>query len=330
MNIAVVGLGFMGSTHLKALQSVKGATLAAVVSGDAKKLDGDLSAIQGNLGGPGEKLDFSQVKKFTRAEDAIADPSIDALDLCVPTDLHMPLAVAALRAGKHVLVEKPMALDPAQCEIMIREAESAKRVLMTAQVLRFFPAYTVLRDQLQSCNLCPVRAALFRRRCAAPAWSQWLKDSSKSGGGVFDLLIHDVDMCLHLFGKPTKVTASGYEDLPNGIDIITARFHYEDIPSVIVTGGWHHPKSYPFSMEYTVSAQGGTIEYSSAGRDPELYTAAGESQKLELPDIDGYAAELQYFADCCNTNKTPEICRPEDSAEAVRLAHAMLSARQWA
>lgn len=320
----------MGSTHIKALRSVQGATLAGVVSGDAKKLDGDLSAIQGNLGGPGEKLDFTGVKKFTRAEDAIADPDIDAVDLCVPTDLHMPLAVAALRAGKHVMVEKPMALDPAQCELMIREAESSDRILMTAQVLRFFPAYTVLRDQLQSGALGPVRAAMFRRRCAAPAWSQWLQDSSKSGGGVFDLLIHDVDMCLHLFGKPIKVTASGFEDLSAGIDIITARFHYENIPSVIVTGGWHHPKSYPFSMEYTVSTQGGTIDYSSLGRDPELFKADGESEKLNLPDIDGYAAELQYFTDCCTNNRQPRICSPEDSAESVRLAHAMLSARQWA
>jgi len=59
MRIAVIGLGFMGSTHLKALRSVHGAELAAVVSGDEKKLAGDLSSVQGNLGGPGEKMDFA-------------------------------------------------------------------------------------------------------------------------------------------------------------------------------------------------------------------------------------------------------------------------------
>ena len=64
MRIAVLGLGFMGSTHLKALRNVSGATLAAVVSADDKKLSGDLSDIQGNLGGPGEKMDFTGVSRY--------------------------------------------------------------------------------------------------------------------------------------------------------------------------------------------------------------------------------------------------------------------------
>src|SRR6266568_6344905 len=111
MRIAVLGLGFMGSTHLKALRNVPGATLAAVVSGDEKKLSGDLSGIQGNLGGPGEIMDFSGVARYRTVDRALGDPSVEAVDICLPTDRHAPVALAALRAGKHVLVEKPMALD---------------------------------------------------------------------------------------------------------------------------------------------------------------------------------------------------------------------------
>jgi hypothetical protein len=70
MRIAVLGLGFMGSTHLKALLHVSGATLAAVVSSDEGKLSGDLSGIQGNLGGPGEKMDFSGVARYHTVEEA--------------------------------------------------------------------------------------------------------------------------------------------------------------------------------------------------------------------------------------------------------------------
>ncbi|MFN9458374.1 MAG: Gfo/Idh/MocA family protein [Acidobacteriota bacterium] len=327
MRLAVIGLGFMGSTHLKALQNLPGVELAAVVSNDPKKLAGDLSAIQGNLGGPGEVLDFSNVKQYRTPEEAFADPTIDAVDLCLPTDLHAPLSLAALRAGKHVLVEKPMALDLAQCDEMIAEAEKAGRVLMTAQVLRFFPAYTALRAQLASGQLGQVRAALFRRRCAAPFWSQWLKNSAKSGGGVFDLLIHDIDMCLHLFGLPTAVSATGYEDLNAGIDFLNATLHYPDIASVVVSGGWHHPKSYPFSMEYTVSADGGTVDYSTDNRPPTLYKFDGEKETLPLDTVDGYAAEIQYFAECVNEGKQPIVCSPRDSANAVHLAHLLLASR---
>src|SRR5437773_6384060 len=123
MRIAVLGLGFMGSTHLKALRNVPGAVLAAVVSGDDKKLAGDLSGIQGNIGGPGEKMDFSEIARYRTIEEALRDPNVDAVDICLPTDRHAPVAIEALRAGKHVLVEKPMALDGDTADRMIAEAE---------------------------------------------------------------------------------------------------------------------------------------------------------------------------------------------------------------
>src|SRR5258708_36787014 len=111
MKIAVIGLGFMGSTHLKALKNVPEAELAAVVSSDEKKLSGDLSAIQGNIGGPGEKMDFSRVKKYHTLPEALADPPIDALDICLPPHQHSSAPPAAPRAGKHDVLHKPLRLD---------------------------------------------------------------------------------------------------------------------------------------------------------------------------------------------------------------------------
>src|SRR5579862_142242 len=202
MRIAVLGLGFMGSTHLKAWRNVSGATLAAVVSADEKKLSGDLSDIQGNLGGPGEKMDFSGVARYHTVDEALRDPRVEAVDICLPTDRHAPVAIDALRGGKHVLVEKPMALDGDTADRIIDEAARAGRTLMTAQVLRFQPSFQMLSEMVKSGRLGAVRSALFRRRCAAPAWSKWLANPGQSGGGVFDLLIHDVDFCVHLFGAP--------------------------------------------------------------------------------------------------------------------------------
>jgi predicted dehydrogenase len=327
MRIGVLGLGFMGSMHLKALHSIPRAELAAIYSSDPKKLSGDLSGIQGNLGGPGERFDFSRVKKYSQIESLLADPDIDALDICVPTDMHAPLALEALKAGKHVLVEKPMALDGSTAQQMITEARNRNRVLMTAHVLRFFPMYQALRGAVKDRNLGAVRWAMFRRRCAAPEWSTWLKDPNRSGGGVFDLLIHDVDMCLHLFGKPKMVSATGYEALDRGIDLMMAELHYPGQGTAFVTGGWHHPKSYPFSMEYTVVTDGGTLEYSSLGQPPVLCRASGVHESLPMTDNDGYAAEIEYFVECCRANKQPELCPPHESADAVALMHLLLEAR---
>jgi predicted dehydrogenase len=328
MKIGLIGLGFMGSTHLKALQKIPGVELVAVSSDDPRALSGDLSHIQGNIGGPGEKVDFSGLRKYSDAFGAARDPEAEAVDICLPTNLHARVAIEALRTGKHVLVEKPMALTGAEADQMLEEADKAGRILMVAQVLRFWPAYVALADLVRSGAIGQVRSALFRRRCAAPGWSLWLGDAAQSGGGVFDLLIHDIDMCLHLFGLPESVSASGFENLKGGLDFLLAELYYPAIGTVAVTGGWHHQKSYPFSMEYTVSADGGTVEFSSAGRPPALYRADGTSEELPQPDKDGYQAEIEYFLECCRAGRKPELCPPDESAAAVKVARRLLEARE--
>ena len=317
----------MGSVHLNALRSIPGAELTAVCSRDQRKLSGDLSAIQGNLGPTGASFDFSNVAKYTEIDALLGDPRVDAVDICLPTSLHAPVAIAALRMGKHVLVEKPMALDVASCEGMLAAARSADRVLMVAQVLRFFPMYTALYESVRSGGLGAPRFAAFRRRCAAPAWSEWLADAKQSGGGAFDLLIHDADMCLRLFGKPEWVSANGHEALGSGIDVMAAELHYSGGWSAYITGGWHHPKAYPFTMEYTVVMDRGTVDYSSQGRPPALYGADGCGKSLSMPDTDGYAAEIEYFIGCCNSQRRPEACLPEESATAVAVMRLLLESR---
>jgi predicted dehydrogenase len=318
----------MGSMHLKALRSIPDAQLAAICSRDPRKLSGDLSAIQGNLGGPGERFDFTNIAKYTEIDDVLNDSGIDAVDICLPTNLHAPVAIAALRAGKHVLVEKPMALDPESCQTMLSVARSSGRVLMVAQVLRFFPVYDVLYKTVQSGELGLPRFAAFRRRCAAPTWSGWLADPKQSGGGAFDLLIHDVDMCLRLFGHPESVSATGYEALDTGIDVIAAELRYPGEWSAAVSGGWHHPQAYPFTMEYTVVMDRGTIDYSSQGRAPTLYGADGCAKPLLTPDTDGYAGEIGYFLECCRSQRSPELCLPEESAAAVAVMQLLLESRK--
>lgn len=319
MKIAVLGLGFMGSTHLKALKRIAGVKVAAVASADAAQLAGDLSKVAGNLGGPGEVMDFRGIETFSDWRDAAVCPAADAVDICLPTNLHAAAAIAALEAGKHVLVEKPMALDSRSAGAMIDAARAAGRILMAAQVLRFFPAYKALAGAVRSGKLGAIRMAEFRRRSAAPRWSPWLLDAEQSGGAVLDLLIHDIDMCLHLFGRPDAVAATGYAAPARGIDVANAHLYYDDLRAV-VAGGWYAGGSVPFSMEYTVAADQGVIEYRMADGAPALYRAGGGREQLPVADVDGYQSEIEYFVECCRTNRQPELCAPEDSAEAVRVA----------
>jgi predicted dehydrogenase len=328
MRVAVAGLGFMGSTHLEAFTKVADAEVVAVVSNDPAKLAGDLSGIQGNLGTSGRRMDFSRMRKYRSVDLAIQDSEIDALDICLPSDQHFPVALAALQAGKHVLVEKPLALGGDLADQLVAEAGRTGRILMAGQVLRFIPAYRTLRQILQESRLGPVRSAFFRRRCAAPTWSRWMTDPAKSGGAILDLLIHDIDYCLHLFGTPKLVSAIGYHAYAEGIDFTGARLIYPTGVPVIITGGWHHPKSYPFSMEFTVISEAGTLEFSSSGIPLTLYDASGSSEQV-MPDLesDPFVEELRYFTNCVRTNSQPALCPPSESAMAVRVARLLMQSR---
>ena len=154
-----------------------------------------------------------------------------------------------------------------------------------------------------------------------------MKDRSRSGGGVFDLLIHDFDFCRHLFGMPAAVTAHGYEDLDAGIDSVDALLEYPGGPVVNILGGWRHPKAYPFSMEFTIVCEKGTLDYNSALRGLTLYNAAGEAVEAPKPETDGFVAELQAFVDACKAGAAPAECRPQESAESVRMTLAMRDSR---
>src|SRR5262249_53275754 len=141
VRIGVAGIGFMGMMHYLAAARLRGARVTALHTRSAAKLAGDWTGIKGNFGPAGTHMDLSGVRRHAAYADLLAAPDVDLMDVCPPPDQHEPMALAALRAGKHVLVEKPIALEPAAAARMVEAATQAKRLLMVAQVLPFFPEF---------------------------------------------------------------------------------------------------------------------------------------------------------------------------------------------
>ncbi len=327
LKLGVVGLGYMGTTHLRAYSRMSAVELAAVASRDDRKLAGDFEGVRGNLSPAGDKIDLGTARRYRTPDELFSDDGVEAVDLCVPTDLHLPLTKAALLAGKHVLVEKPMALDADQCAEMLAVAREAGRVLMVAHVLRFWPEYRVARDVVRTGGIGPPREALFRRRCAVPSWGDWLNEPARSGGGAFDLLIHDFDFALHLFGRPDRIRAWGVEDPSLGIDLAQAQVQFPDGLVASVQGGWHTGEV-PFAMEYCVTGTRGTLEYHSAYRPPTVYRNGEPGRELEFERRDPFQAELEAFVDACRQGVAPALCPPEESALAVSIAARALQSRR--
>ena len=141
IRIGLAGIGFMGMIHFLASRKLKGARIKAIFSRDARKRSGDWRGIQGNFGPPGEVMDLAGIQAYDDYQTLLDDPSIDLVDICSPTDQHADMAMRALKAGKHVLVEKAIALTVREADQMIKAAEKAGKLLMVAHVLPFFPEF---------------------------------------------------------------------------------------------------------------------------------------------------------------------------------------------
>jgi predicted dehydrogenase len=320
MNIGIIGLGFMGVTHIAGYAKIPGVRVSAVCTENPAVLAGDLSKIGGNIKVDASLVDISSAKKYSQWQELIADTAVDAVDICLPTDLHPAVATAALAAGKHVLCEKPMALTEADCERMIEAANQAKRVLMIGQVLRFWPEYLVLQEFGASKEYGAVRSATFLRQCGLPDWSRWLPVEARSGGATFDLLIHDIDQALLLCGMPDRVAA---KKLGDG-DGIMATLIYPGGPEVRIQGGWFQP-GMPLKMTFQAVAERGQMDFLPDGLF--LSDAKGQKVKLELTGPDGYQAEAAYFIECCRDDKEPLRCTPRASAQAVQVALRLKQSR---
>src|SRR5947209_15946570 len=163
VGIGIVGIGFMGMIHYLAARQLTGGRVVALSSRDPKKLAGDWTSIQGNFGPRGTQMDLSGLAGYRDVAELLADPSVDLVDLCVPNDEHAALAIRALEAGKHVLVEKPIALTTADADAMVAAARASGKLLMVAHVLPFFPEFAFAREAIASGRYGALRAAHLTR-----------------------------------------------------------------------------------------------------------------------------------------------------------------------
>src|SRR5205823_5904358 len=142
------------------------------------------------------------IKKYADLANMLDDPDIDLIDICTVTDQHAPIAIAALKAGKHVLVEKAIALSPAEADSMVAAAKLSGKLLMVAHVLPFFPEFKFAAEAIRSGKYGKVLGAHFKRVIAKPDWSADIANAAKTGGPAVDLHIHDTHFIGLVCGVP--------------------------------------------------------------------------------------------------------------------------------
>jgi predicted dehydrogenase len=326
VNIGVTGIGFMGVTHIKSYLKIPGARIAAICDAVRLPVDGDLSGIGGNIGdGKPLKLDMTQVKAYSKFEEMLANPEIDLVDLCVPTPQHPQLAIAALRAGKNVICEKPLARTPAQCREIAAVAEKSKGFFMPAMVMRFWPEWSWLKKAIVEKTYGKVLAARFRRVCAPPGWSKanYFKGDD-SGGALLDLHIHDTDFVQFCFGRPRSVFSTGATRFSGAIDHVVTAYQFDSGVPVVAEGSWFMADGYGFKMEYTVNFEKATADFDSGrGADAlKLHEEGQPSRSIQCGTDDGYILELRHMIESIQNGVPPSIVTAKDGVSAVEICDA--------
>jgi predicted dehydrogenase len=307
--LAVVGLGRVWKSHHQAVRELpQQIELAALVSRDSGKLQQEVGQW------PGAKL-------YTSYDDALRDPDIDAFLLLLPHHLHAEYSVKALRAGKHVLVEKPMAMNVQEAEQMAEAAEESGVVLMVGQSRRFFkPVMESIRciRSGEIGSLININALLLAHM-DKPA-TDWWKDDAKIGGFIIPLWgSHILDYIVWAYGKlPESVYAQGISNNPNwsGEDevSISLRFGAGQMATVLMSfnAGCRPTDEEGLSGRRIWSTQNSIYERHMIGANGMLQLSDeyelrlnGETVEKEERTNANFTRQLEEFADAIREGRRP-------------------------
>jgi predicted dehydrogenase len=264
------------------------------------------------------------VKVFRNLEEVLAEPEVELVDLCTPTPLHAEQCITALKAGKKVFCEKPLARTSAAAREILKATESAPGFLMPAMCMRFWPGWAWLKQVVQERTYGKVLAARFRRVSEMPGWSKQgtYTGGTDLGGALFDLHIHDTDFVQFLFGRPAAVFATGVTAAGGSIHHVMTQYVYPGGPPVYAEGSWLLTKG--FNMAYTLHCERATLDFDLArGAEAMQVTEKGKAQQcIKYDGPDGYAEEVRYVVECARRGGRPATVTAQDGLSALEICEA--------
>src|SRR4051812_14518813 len=302
IKVGVIGLGMMGQTHLDVYAKRPDVKVVAISDRDPDRLSGKTRAT-GNVEGQAQgAFDLSQAKGYAEGMDLIKDKTVDVVDICLATPLHVEYAIAALKKGKHVLVEKPLARTGKDAQKLANAAAKAKGLSMCAMCMRFWPGWTWLKEAVDQKSYGPVYSASFKRLATMPPGA-FYANGELSGGAILDLHLHDANFVQHVFGPPAAVSSRGYTKTSGGGDHGLSQDLYEGdgaVPLVTAEGTWAMAAPYEFRMQYTVNFAQATAVYDLLSPTPLVLYRNGAKETVALDGRMGYDLEIDYFLNCIN------------------------------
>jgi len=308
LNVGVIGLGAIGQKHCDSLAKIRQANLMALA---------DVN--EAVLNKTAEKLGATP---YTDYKQMLADPDLEAVVVATPDDLHRDISIQAAQAGKHILVEKPIATTEADALAMMAAAEKAGVKLMVGFTLRFVPHYQQARQAVETGKLGQM-VSIFARRL------NLITQAERIGGrcGVLHFLgIHDFDMMRWMVGSEpvsiySEASTSVQRVFPQENETFTTiRFANGVVGCAHI--GWNLPVTHPGGRDFKLDMVGskGSFNLDLARQGIELYTGEGAKFPSTAP---GLIEEDRAFVDCV-LDDTPVPVTGQDGLVALKMVLAAL------
>ena len=300
LGVAVIGTGFWGKNHARVYKELESTELVAVCDRDALRA----KTVASQLG----------VKAYSNSSRMLQNKEIEAVSVCTWSSSLAKEALKALRAGKHVLVEKPMATTTRQAEKLLLTAEENGLHFTVGFLMRFIPGLQHIRGAVESKKLGELVCATAKR---VSQWPERIGDV----GVVKDTAIHDIDVMRFVFGEdPIAVYAkAGCMRHRKFEDYAMIMLTFADGKSAFIESNWLTPYK---TRTLTVTGSDAIMRLDYVTQDLWI-EAANQNVQPKFPWQEPLKAELQHFADCIVKKEKP-LVTGEDGVKALSIAIAAL------
>jgi len=300
LNVAVIGTGFWGRNHARVYRELPSTELVGIC---------DVNAERAKI--VAEQFD---TKAYTSSSRMLKNKEIDAVSICTWSTVLAKEAFKALNAGKHVLVEKPMATNTRQAEQLIKIAEESALHLTVGFLMRFIPGLQHIRRAVEKKEIGELVCVTAKR---VSQWPERIGDV----GVVKDTAIHDIDVMRYISNEsPTSVYAkTGSMRHRQFEDYAQLMLTYEDEKSAFIESNWLTPYK---TRTLTVTGSDAIMRLDYITQDLWIESAK-ESLQPRYPFQEPLKLELQHFAECITEKKKP-IITGGDGLEALSIAEAAL------
>lgn len=313
VGVAVIGAGFIAQVaHLPAWSKLEGTELIAVV----RRSEARAKEVAERFGA---KYYFTDYLKALKLEE------VDVVDICTPTYTHREIAVSAAEHGKHIILEKPIALKLRDADAIISAAKRYGVKLMVAHCLRFWPEYVKVWELVKEGRVGNVRISRAYRISSLPDWAPWFPYEKLSGGVIVDMGIHDIDYLRWLMGEVVEVFARGrrVREGIEALDYVHVLLKFKSGSIAYVESNWAMPKGFPLTTYLEVVGDEGMVVVDN--RSTTTLTVEGRGVRKSYTPLgeDAYYLEVKAFLNAVLEDREPPV-PGEEARRSLEVALAAL------